>query len=104
MEQPGRSEEQARTAVVVLFDTTTGEIVHGHCHEAGEGAELPSPEELEKEAMEHVQRHARRGAAFDAKKSAFLHLNLSDFRTDRLYKVDIQTHKLVEATSGGSLA
>lgn len=82
------------SAVVVLFDPATGDIVHGHYCEADSSADLPDKDALEKSAREHAKRHEKKGV--DSAKAHVLHVDSGAFQMNRRYRVDLQTKKLVE--------
>jgi hypothetical protein len=86
---------QSHRAIVLLYDAT-GNVVHGHCRETDPGAEPPSKEALEKEALEHARRHAKKGV--DLSKASVLHVKAAMLRMDRKYRVDVALKKLVEKT------
>lgn len=100
MEQPLNSTTAVRSAILVFYEPDTGEIVHGHYCEVPADAEMPGREALEKQALEHAQRHARKDRPFDPGKLAILHVDPRDFRMDRLYRVNRQKQKLVEIAAG----
>jgi hypothetical protein len=83
-------------AIVVLYDPVSGDIVHGHYCEVDPGMELPSREELEKQALDHAQTHLKPGG-FDPAKASILHVDPGTFRMDRAYRVDPKAKLLIEA-------
>jgi hypothetical protein len=85
---------------VLFYDPETGNVVHGHCCEVASGEEMPSREELERIAVTHAQRHARRDRPFDAKRVAIHHVDAAQFRMDRLYRMDPVKRELVEVHAG----
>lgn len=86
-------------AVVVLYDPSTGDIIHGHYCEADSKADLPSKEALEKSAIEYAGRHHKKG--IDPTKAHVLHVDPSSFRMNRQYRVDPKLKKLIEVKGGG---
>lgn len=90
------STEVERVAVVVLYDSVTGHIVHGHYCAVDAGAELPSREELEREAMEHFTRHAPKWKRLRPERLSFLHVDPAAFKTERSYKIEPRKRVLVE--------
>ena len=63
------------SAIVVLYDPATGNIIHGHYCEADSSADLPDKAMLEQSAMEYAKRHAKKGV--DPSKGQFLHVGRS---------------------------
>jgi hypothetical protein len=85
----------AHSAIVVLYDPATGEIVHGHYCEADSSADLPGKEALEKAAMEAARHHQKKGG-FDLSKAHLLHVDPASFQMTRKYRVDPKLKKLAE--------
>ena len=82
------------SAIVVLYDPVTGDIIHGHYCEADSSAELPSNEMLEKTAIESARRHAKKGV--DPSKAHVLHVDPGSFQMDHKYRVDPKLKKLID--------
>jgi hypothetical protein len=90
------SREQGPAAIVLFYEPSSGEIVHGHYHEVEHGSALPDRAALVKLATENAKRFANRRKPFDVDKLQILHVDASDFHFDRRYKVDTKAGRLVE--------
>ena len=82
-----------KVSVVVLYDSTSGEIVHVHQSVTHRGGRHPEENEIERQAGELV---ARRSPRVDLKKTSFLHVDPQLLQKEVEYKVDPATRKLVE--------
>jgi hypothetical protein len=84
--------EVERESGVVIYDTTTGEIVHRHDVVTMKGGKHPDEQTLEKDA------HAQFSLAQPGRKgeTAVLHINPRMLKPKTLYKVDVKNRALVE--------
>ena len=90
--------QRGPAAVVLFYEPSTGDIVHGHYHEVEPGSELPDRAALAKLATEHAKQYANRRKPFNVDKLQIHHVDAHDFHMDRLYKVDTKAGRLVEVS------
>lgn len=83
--------DEARSTVVVLYDSTSGEVKHGVTVSADDGADLPSPAEAERMARECAE------IGEGLTKVAALVMANKDFDRNAALKVDVKNRKLVRA-------
>src|SRR5262245_19832497 len=83
-------------AVVALYDPASGDILHWHCASADDAAHLPSPQALEKEAVDHALHHAPAETQPGLKKAGFVHVDQKVVKGHGPFKVDTRTRTLVE--------
>lgn len=95
-------DQRGPAAVVLFYDPSTGEVVHGHYHEGEPGSELPDLATLEALAIEHARLYSRRRKGFDVDKLSIHHVDASNFHMDRVYKVDTKTKRLLDVTGPGA--
>ena len=87
---------QGPAAIVLFYDPSTGEVVHGHYHEVEPGSDLPDRDSLEKLAREHVNLFGNKRRQLDLNRLSIHYVDTRDFHMDRIYSVDTATKRLVE--------
>lgn len=77
------------THTVLLYDPTTGHILHTHHQMTLQGQAPPDQRELEKDAVEHASRHHANAAQLGT-------LHVEDLKPYTFYKVDVHKRSLIE--------
>lgn len=94
--------QQGPAAIVLFYEPSTGDVVHGHYHEVEPGSDLPDRTALEKLATEHARRYANKRKHLDLDKLLIHHVDARNFHMDRMYKVDTKTNHLLEISKPAS--
>jgi hypothetical protein len=92
--------ESEHMAIVALYDPASGDILHWHYFAADDASELPSLEELEREAVEHATRHASEEVRTRIRAASSLHIAREDLKKQGPFRVDLRTRTLAEANPG----
>jgi DNA-binding IscR family transcriptional regulator len=88
--------EAENVAIVVVYDSTSGDILHWHHFSADDASELPSHQALEREAIEHATHHASEEMRKALAEASFLHLDRQTLESQGPVKVDTKKRVLVK--------
>jgi hypothetical protein len=95
-EQTAHTGASGPVSIVLLYEPSTGEVVHGHYHQDEAGSPPIAKQELETLAIEHARMFAASRRHFDVSKLRLVHADPTMFRLEAKNKVDLKTQKLVE--------
>jgi hypothetical protein len=88
--------ESAHMAIVALYDPTSGDILHWHCYCADDASDVPEPQALETEALDHARRHASDEKRKKLADASSVHFDRQSLKSRGPFRVDTKTRRLVE--------